>query len=509
MFKQIISAVLTAVLIAGCGSTNNFSQKEFFSLSGLKSNLEFLASDELEGREAATHGAKVASKFIASELQKYGVEPFGDNGTYFQNFEVQLNNVDPHSTVVFKNENEVEEFKFIDDFIRVHYSLPSSLPAVTDQDMVFAGYGITAEEFNYDDYKDLDVKGKVVVVFAGEPYSVTETFFNGEKNTRYSRSYAKIEIAIAKGAGGIIILPDEYSLLRWDRFSAWSGSESFKYDSGDSGTSSNETIPAALLNESAAKALMQNQKYTYEQLSDIIHEHQPLPYFNLDGTIDINLKINSRTEVVRNVVGLIKGTDPSLQNEYLTIGAHYDHEGIKNNEIYNGANDNASGTSAVLETARTLAAAKDNKRPIVVILYTAEEKGLVGAKHFTSHSDIINNVIVNINLDMLGSGDPDTVYSVGSGRLSSELFKLTNEVNAATSRFAFNYKYDDPDDPERIYYRSDHYQFAKRGIPSVFFTVDDPNNYHKPTDDAEYINFSKVLRVSKNGLSSCIKNCKS
>src|SRR5690606_15433418 len=173
-----------------------------------------------------------------------------------------------------------------------------------------------------------------------------------------------------KGASGIIILPDEYTLSRWERFGRWSASESFQYNP-EGETSSNETIPAALLSEKAAKELLQNQKYTFEQLTDLIAEHQSLPYFHIDGKIDMNLIVNSRTEVVRNVVGLIKGTDPSLQNEYVTIGAHYDHEGIKNNEIYNGANDNASGTSAVLETARTLAASKSNKRPVVILLYTA------------------------------------------------------------------------------------------------------------------------------------------
>ncbi len=496
MLKQIILPAFAALIIAGCASTNNISQDEFFNLPVLKSNLEFLASDELEGREAATHGAKVASKFIASELQKYGVEPFGDDGTYFQNFEVQLNSIDSNSNVIFKNGDAVIEFKFINDFIKVYYTLPAAINPVSDKEIIFAGYGITADEFDYDDYKNLDVKGKVVVVFAGEPFSETETFFNGEKNTRYARSSAKIEIAIAKGASGIIILPDEYTLSRWERFGRWSASESFQYNP-EGETSSNETIPAALLSEKAAKELLQNQKYTFEQLTDLIAEHQSLPYFHIDGKIDMNLIVNSRTEVVRNVVGLIKGTDPSLQNEYVTIGAHYDHEGIKNNEIYNGANDNASGTSAVLETARTLAASKSNKRPVVILLYTAEEKGLIGAKHFTSHSSIIDDVIVNINLDMLGSGHPDTVYSIGSGRLSSELYKLANEVNASVTKFAFDYKYDDPNDPERIYYRSDHYQFAKRGIPSVFFTVDDPYNYHQPTDDAEHINFKKVLRAAK------------
>ena len=172
----------------------------------------------------------------------------------------------------------------------------------------------------------------------------------------------------------------------------------------------------------------------------------------------------------------------NLKNEYVSIGGHYDHEGIKNGEIYNGADDNGSGVVGVLETSRKLIEANNNKRSILIMFYTAEEKGLMGARYLSNNVEYINDIVVNVNLDMIGRMSADTLHSVGANRLSEELHNIKIESNKKTVNFVFDYQFDDPKDPQNIYNRSDHINFARKGIPVVFFTENMKEDYHKPTD---------------------------
>ena len=185
-----------------------------------------------------------------------------------------------------------------------------------------------------------------------------------------------------------------------------------------------------------------------------------------------------------------------MLDEYVTFGAHYDHVGIAKGEIYNGADDNGSGTVAILEAARRISLLKDNSRSILVIFHAAEEKGLLGSKYITGNSDFIDNLVVNINVDMVGRESIDSIFCIGSNMLSSELYELLQIVNDETVNFVLDYTFDDPDDPNRYYYRSDHYNYAKHGVPIVFFYDHMLEDYHKPTDDVEKINFNKIEKIS-------------
>jgi len=178
------------------------------------------------------------------------------------------------------------------------------------------------------------------------------------------------------------------------------------------------------------------------------------------------------------------------------LSAHYDHEGIVKGEIYNGADDNGSGTVAILEAGRRLALLKENKRSIILAFHTGEEKGLLGSKYFTENSDIMSDVVSNINIDMVGREDTESIYSIGSGKLSTELFELVEKVNSETAKFELDYTFDASNDPNRYYYRSDHYNYAKHNIPIVFFYDHMTEDYHQPTDDVDKINFEKIEKVS-------------
>jgi Zn-dependent M28 family amino/carboxypeptidase len=178
------------------------------------------------------------------------------------------------------------------------------------------------------------------------------------------------------------------------------------------------------------------------------------------------------------------------------MGAHYDHEGVKNGVVYYGADDNGSGTVAILEAARQLTLSKNNRRPVLIIFHAAEEKGLKGSKYLTANSDFVDSIIVHLNFDMVGRKSEDSIYCIGASKISTQLGKLIEDVNAKTTNLVLDYKFDDPNDPLRLYYRSDHYNYAKLGIPVAFFYDHMMVDYTKPTDTVNKINFEKLLRIT-------------
>ncbi len=203
------------------------------------------------------------------------------------------------------------------------------------------------------------------------------------------------------------------------------------------------------------------------------------------------------TVETRNVIGIIEGIDPDLKHEYIGIGAHYDHLGIGMAGIYNGADDNASGTAALLEIAKAFAKRRENKRSVLVTFHTAEEKGLLGSKYLVRDSTITNNMNAHINMDMIGRGSADSIYCLGSDKLSSELYDLVETVNADGVNIYLDYRLNNPNDPQRLYYRSDHYSYAKKNIPSVFFFDYEMEDYHRVTDDLDKINYSKIQKIAR------------
>jgi len=460
----------------------------------LKANLAFLSSDELEGREATSRGEKLASLFIASELSKYGVQPFGDSGTYFQNFPLQVSGFEENSKIIVSEDSVNHNFKIGDDFVRASWSFPSADYFNKKSALAFAGYGITAPEFEFDDYAGLDVKGKTVVVLAGEPESDDPDFFKGEKRSAYSKVSAKLRIAADNGAVGLIVLPDSNVIKYWSRYSDWTKSEAFRY-SGSEGRNSTG-IPAFSLNNESASVFLSSSGLKPGDLANYIDDYKRPEDFAIKDSLYFDITVYTKTKYARNVVGIISGIDDSLKNEFVVLSSHYDHLGKRGEDIYNGADDDGSGTAAILDAARTLSEAKENKRSILFVFHTAEEKGLLGSRYFTEHFDKMDKIRTDINLDMVGRGSADSIYSIGSGKLSAEFYNLVRSANKESVNFAFNYKFDDPNDPNRFYYRSDHVHYAKKGIPIVFFYDYLMKDYHRSTDTVEKINFEKLTKIT-------------
>lgn len=449
----------------------------------IKSNLEFLASDELEGREATTRGAKIAAQYIASQLKQYGVKPMGDSGTYFQNFELQRSYFQPDSKLIFIT-NKTDSLQLTKDFIPFEKGM-----SVNNSTLIYVKFGITDSLNNYDDYKDLDVKGKTVLCFSGEPSRDNDPEFFKKTVTDWRSSANKAALAKQKGAVGMILLQSPFWVRHWKNLSR-------RYTQPAIGPLEKDSINAAWLDSSLAKNIFALNQLKYDQLLDTLRSGYIKTGSVIKLLISWNLDKQEDFVKARNLVGIVDGSDKSLSDEIVSMGAHYDHLGIRNGKIYNGADDNGSGTVTVMECARQIASLKSNKRPVLFIFYTAEEKGLLGSDYFVNHFDLIHNIIANINMDMVGRESIDTMYVIGSGRISNEFYNIVEKANAEASHFHFNYTYDDPSNPERFYYRSDHWKFAQKNIPIVFFTDMHRTDYHKPTDDADKINYSKLLKTS-------------
>jgi len=461
----------------------------------LRENLEYLASDELEGREATTHGEDLAAEFLSNKLIEYGVHPYADDKTFFQTFEVDVRKVDTSSYFdIISVDNSIIRMQVGKDFYLSTTIMPSKDFNDLESEIVFAGFGITAPDYEYDDYDGVDAEGKVVLIYRGAPMRDEESLFSNEDHRKFADPEFKIKNAAEHGAAGILVIPTEFAMKHWNWIKRNALSSDFSLI--DNLTDRSESIPSAMLSEEAVSALLNKERYSYQELAEALEDEEIPEWFLLSKKTRFSYNVRREIRSSKNIIGMIVGTDPQLKNEFVTIGAHYDHEGIVNGEIYNGADDNASGSVAILEAGRRLVELNNNKRSVLIIFHAAEEKGLLGSKYLTANSNFMEDVVVHINVDMVGREHVDTIYSVGSDKLSSELKEIVEEANEETVEFNFNYKFDDPNDPQRIYYRSDHYNYAKKGIPIVFFYDYMLEDYHKTTDDAEKINYIKIDKVS-------------
>ncbi len=504
--KQI---VLLTTFIFGCQPAYwNSTSPVVIQVETMRTNLKTLSSDDMEGREAGTPGERRAAEYISEQLKSYGVKPFAYETsdttrlTYFQEFSSVRIQAKSGSGLALKDSSGSVFYDYGDFLSNFHEQLT---PIHAECAIVFAGYGITAPEYAYDDYLGVDVKNKIVVVLDGEPQSKDDRFFDGDIATSYTRAdFYKRHRARELGARALIVLAYPTLRDRWNESIDFFKKSALTFDE-TALADSTERIPFFYASESFFHFLFQRAPLTYDKLKkDLIVDPTP-PRFEFKGVRgSLTLDITKSGVSAMNIVGKIEGRDPLLKNEYVAIGAHFDHLG-KNakGEVFNGADDDGSGTTVILEIARAIAASGSNRRSILVVFHGAEEKGLIGSKYITDE-DTKNpfawkQVVSQINIDMVGRESVDSIFVIGSDKLSSEL-KATNEaINRKHKFFTFDYTFDDENDPNRYYYRSDHYNYAKLGIPIVFFFdgMGDDKDYHKITDDFDKINFVKMEKIAR------------
>lgn len=454
------------------------------SANDFKAHISFLADDLLEGRETGERGQVMAAHYIRTHFMRLGLEP-GNEGSFYQEFAIRR-------TKAQKGEMRIgnKSYTHGDAFFS------TKLPKDIDGDWVFAGYGKHDE--GYDNYINLDVSGKNTLIFGGTPDSPNEISREiiADWNDR-------TKVAKSKGVKNLwIIVPDEW-VSRLRRFAG--GQASYN--------SEGEENPMSILYMSASMAtdLLAKAKTNAEKLQAALAKSEKSPTLKFKKlNLSYNASADEEVFVPTNVLGFLEGTDK--KDEVIIITGHYDHVGInRRGEVNNGADDDASGTTGVLEVAEAFALAAQNghrpRRSILFMTVSGEEKGLLGSAYYADNPIYpVENTVANLNMDMIGRIDPtyekradsaNYIYLIGADKLSTDLHEVSEWANKTFTQLTLDYKYNDDNDPNRFYYRSDHYNFAKKGIPIIFYFNGTHADYHRPTDDIEKIHFEKAAKIAR------------
>jgi len=450
----------------------------------LKEHLYTYASDEFEGRETGTAGQKKAVNYIRNFYMDLGIPAAQANGDYFQKVPLEMAKLPKGSLSI-----NGKTYSYGEDFITF-----SAFEGSYDE-MIYAGFGI--EDPEYSDFQGLDVRGKVLLIKAGEPmnedgtYTITGTNKPSAWSNMSEAPGKRLEVAKAKGAKAIMYM-DADNYKRYERYYQ----RIKRNDQGRLGYEDDGTTPSLILiSETMAKEIL-------PEITDLKS--------SVVRTADIEASLMSTNEPIstENVVALIKGTEKP--EEYIIISAHLDHIGIsRDGSINNGADDDGSGTVALLEIAEAFQLAsksgKGPKRSVVFLHVTGEEKGLLGSRYYTDYDPIfpLDQTVVDLNIDMIGRIDPkrqgnrNYVYLIGSDKLSSDLHQLSEEINKKYTNIELDYTYNNENDPNRFYYRSDHYNFAKNNIPIIFYFNGTHDDYHRPGDTPDKINYDLLTNRAK------------
>jgi len=459
--------------------------------------LTILSSDAYEGRETGKPGANKAAEYIKEHFVKLGLTgPV--NGDYFQALDLKEKMMAQKSLAL--NSQPLE-------FLKDYYVLPGSFDNTqkTFKNFVFVGYGIASDR--YDDLTGLDLEGKVAVVLPGEPVVDGKSLITGtEKMSDWTTSRTKKTAALrAKKPAAIILLNSDMSRMVNNK-------AYFERPSLIMGEDKTGNLLTLNFSKQAINQLIAATSKTTDDLINQIRSTSKTASFSFNANLDVDLQSKLTQLEAKNVLGFLEGSDPILKEEILVLSAHYDHIGVgEDGDVFNGADDDGSGTTAVLELAEAFVKAKKAnkgpKRSILFLTVVGEEKGLLGSEWYSDHPVFpLEKTITNLNIDMIGrvgdlyKGKEDSanyIYVIGSDKLSSTL-KVINEKNNNTYiKMTLDYKYDDPADANRIYYRSDHYNFAKHNIPIIFYFNGTHEDYHKKTDEVKKINFPLMVKRSQ------------
>lgn len=446
----------------------------------LKKHLYIVAGAEMEGRETATEGQRKAASYIENHFKSLGLIP-GNNGNYQLGYPVFQDSL-INATI------EVNGKRFeLNTDVSINLNMASSGTLMCGE-VVFAGYGIS--DSSRDDYKDVNAQGKIVLILQGTPPATGGTSA-GPRGKRFN-PFSLMETAQKNGAAAILVVQPNFPRRQGITRGA-------PYLNGFRKTVFPNTY---YISEQVAKAIM-GADYDTAKEAMKSGTPQPKPY---DADVKLEFKKNINELNSTNVVGFIEGTDK--KDELVFITAHYDHLGKRGDSvIYYGADDDGSGTVSVLELAEAFtkakAAGKGPRRSIVFMTVSGEEKGLWGSEYYSDHPLFpLNKTTVDLNIDMVGRIDPkrkvgdstNYIYVVGDDKLSTDLRPISEAMNKKYTKLELDYKYNEPNDPERIYYRSDHFNFARKGIPIIFYFNGTHNDYHRPTDTPDKINYDLMTK---------------
>jgi hypothetical protein len=531
----------------------------------LKTWLSYIASDELQGRQVFTEGLGLAGGYIAEHLKQWGVKPAGDNGTFFQTVKLNGVSVKRNSSVTVTVNGQTKTFK---DGEGVTFAANAGGKQTVTGTAEFVGYGLSLPDAGIDDYKGRDVTGKIAIYMGRGPQNMPATAGFRLLSAR-SRNAIELKHAIAAigpaggfgrgGAQGARGLPPGAPSgaqggaqgAQGAQGAGAQGAQGAQRGAAPAGRGGATTLgdiqtverldkkipPQITAGDEFFEFVFAAAGQNYADVKAKADKQEPLPAVALTNA-SITINVDNEYEVVQtrlshNVVGVIEGSDPKLRDTYVLFGAHYDHTGYQQippaqgrgggatgaggcvgqqrdtprpgDNINNGADDDGSGTVALMALAQAFATGPKPKRSLMFVWHTGEESGLYGSRYMADYSEIpLERVSAQLNIDMIGRNrcdDPketNTVYVVGSDRISTELHNLNEDANGSLQTpMKLDYEMNDPADPESIYTRSDHYSYAAKGIPIIFYTTGLHRDYHYVTDEVSKIEFPKLAHITQ------------
>ncbi len=460
MRKLLLFLLVIATMHASAQNKTAESFAARITPEALKAKLTVIAGTPMEGRETATEGQRRAAAYIEDHFKRLKLLP-ADSGKYQMPFPVYQDSITSARFTV-----NGKEFLYAADLAVAGTNLPQG--SWTIDTLAFAGYG--TKDSTHNDYDNLDVKQKWVIVLPSPAEEKLQPLL-----------YRKISLAVQHNALGVLIVTDSF-------------------------TYKNAAVKSRMYNEiteTRTPAFFISKKLAEALLNTPLAENTARALYSTHAQLNIAKTTNHLQST--NVIGILPGTDK--KNEYVFITAHYDHLGKRDSLIYYGADDDGSGTTGVLQIAETFAAAKDKgytpKRSIVFMTVSGEEKGLWGSEYYADHPLFsLDSTSVDLNIDMVGRIDSSRnygdsmnyVYTIGEDKLSSDLMRISDSVNNTYTHLELDRKFNDPKDPNRFYYRSDHYNFANKGVPIIFYFNGTHADYHKPTDTVDKINFNLMAK---------------
>lgn len=471
----------------------------------LKDYLYYVASDEMEGRDTPSRGLDLTAKFIGTMLSRWGFKPAGDNGTFYQKIALKSESLDAVNTVLQVGD---QKYALNDDFFRFRGE-----GSAANAPLVFGKGGWMVKAKNIDELSGVDVNGKIVVLYGeafnqrnltNPPQGVSQDDLKGTRGTDWADPVTN---ATQKGAKGVIVVAPPQLQGAWAQVKNFFSRGSM-YPEKLRETPATQTIPVFLVSQKVGETIFAGAPADKSSANA----------FAIGKSATLNAASRAETKYTQNVVAIWEGSDPKLKNEMVAIGAHYDHEGVRPNaqgedKIWNGADDDGSGTVAVLAIGEALAKAKIRpKRSVLLVWHAGEEKGLWGSEYFNKFPTVdIKNVVAQLNIDMIGrskktddtnpknkdlSGE-NAIYVIGSEMMSSTLGAVTKQTNDGFLKMNYDYRYDDPKDTNRFFFRSDHFNYAVNGIPVVFWFDGVHEDYHQAGDEAEKIDYAKMEKTTR------------
>jgi Peptidase family M28 len=557
MRSLVLALVLVGVAWGPAGEVAEAQRgkKVQIAEADLRQWLTYLSSDALEGRQIFTEGYGLATQYIAERLKEAGVKPGGDNGTYFQSVKQHGYRITNNSTLTVEAPGKAPVTFKQGEGVTFATNV-GGRQTLTFDGIEFLGYGLSVSEPAHDDYAGRDVKGKLAVWMGTGPSTVPAAGRGGAaarnryaieiKGARAAMSFAPapapaspaqealVQAQAALQQANLAVTQAQAAIAQAGRAGGRGGRAGGRGAAPVVPTDlttvqrvDNPVPPQFTADERVFEAMLASAPRTFAQLRTAADVGDPLPTFSLAG-VKVTVNINATYDIIdtrltKNVVGIVEGRDPALKSTYVLFGAHLDHVGYRTSAaalggragaaaptgppdlIFNGADDDGSGSTAILGIARAFAKGPKPKRSVMFVWHSGEESGLQGSRFMADFPTVsLDSVQAQFNIDMIGRNrdnnpsEASTVYVIGADRISTDLHNLVVDANLGTAEpLALNYEYNDPRDPNSFYTRSDHYSYATKGIPVAFFFTGTHPDYHGADDEVDRIIFPKLQRITQ------------